>query len=144
MKPHQPFLKAIYADPESDAPRLAYADWLAERGDTWSEVIRIQCRYPDRYMPWETADRLEELLKEHQHRFDRGADDLLVYVRFRRGMIEEVHCSADRFLKVGTRILETFPLVNVLSLDKVEGRGMRLSDSVRALGNAVAEDDAPG
>ena len=82
---------------------------------------------PDGYMPWETADRLEELLNEHQHRFDRGADDLLVYVRFRRGMIEEVHCSADRFLKVGSRILETFPLVNVLSLHKTQGRGMRLA-----------------
>ena len=128
-KPHQPFLKAIHADPESDAPRLAYADWLAERGDAWSEVIRIQCRYPDRYMPWETADRLEGLIKEHQHRFDRGADDLLVYVRFWRGMIEEVHCSADRFLKVGTRILETFPLVNVLSLHKVRGCGKRLAES---------------
>ena len=69
MKPHQPFLKAIQADPESDAPRLTYADWLAERGDAWSEVIRIQCRYPDGHMPWETADRLEELLNEHQHRF---------------------------------------------------------------------------
>jgi len=81
------------------------------------------------YMPWETADRLEELIKEHQHRFDRGADDLLVYVRFRRGMIEEVHCSAHRFLEVGTRILEKFPLVNVLSLHKVKGHGMRLAHS---------------
>jgi uncharacterized protein (TIGR02996 family) len=40
MTPHQPFLDAIQADPDSDAPRLAYADWLAERGDAWSEVIR--------------------------------------------------------------------------------------------------------
>lgn len=128
MEPHQPFLEAIQTDPESDAPRLIYADWLAERGDAWSEVIRIQCRYPNGYMPWETADRLEELLREHQHRFDRGADDLLVWVRFWRGMIEEIHCSAERFLKVGKRILETFPLVNVLSLDKVQGRGMRLAN----------------
>ena len=85
LKPHQPFLDAIQADPDSDEPRLTYADWLAKRGDVWSEVIRIQCRYPDGYMPWKTADRLEELLPEHQPRFDRGADDLSVYVRFRRG-----------------------------------------------------------
>ena len=128
MQPHQPFLDAIQADPDSDVPRLAYANWLADRGDAWSEVIRIQCRYPDGYMPWETADQLEELLAEHQHRFDRGADDLSVFVRFRRGMVEEIHCSAERFLKAGSRIMETFPLANVLSLYKIQGRGMRLAN----------------
>ena len=45
-----------------DVPRLTYANWLAVRDDAWSEVIRIQCRYPDRYMPWTTADQLEKLL----------------------------------------------------------------------------------
>ena len=60
--------------------------------------------------------------------FAPRADDLLVYVRFRRGMIEAVHCSTDRFLKVGSRILETFPLVNVLCLYKTQGRGVRLAE----------------
>lgn len=127
MTPHQPFLDAIQADPDSDAPRLAYAHWLAERGDAWSEVIRIQCRYPDGYMPWETADRLGGLLNEHQYRYDCGADDLSVYVRFTRGMIEEIYCSAETFLKAANRILERFPLVNVLSLYAIRGRGMRLA-----------------
>jgi uncharacterized protein (TIGR02996 family) len=124
---HRPFLDAIRAEPESDALRLTYADWLAERGDPWAEVIRIQCRYPDRYMPWETADWLEELLDAHKHRWDRGADDLGVFVRFWRGMVEEVDCSAARFLQVGQRLLETFPLVHVLSICKVQGRGARLA-----------------
>ena len=74
-------------------------------------------------MPWETADRLEELLNEHQHRDDRGADDLSVYVWFRRGMVEEIYCSAETFLKAANRILERFPLVNVLSLYDIRGRG---------------------
>lgn len=146
MTRHQPFLDAIHADPDSDAPRLAYADWLAERGDAWSEVIRIQCRYPDGYMPWETADRLDELRDEHQHRYDRGADDLSVYVRFRRGMVEEVYCSAETFLKAASRILERFPLVNVLSLRDIRGRGMRLASqpelsAMRSLKMAQLADD---
>ena len=65
-------------------------------------------RNEDGYMPWETADRLEELLNEHQHRYDRGADDLSVYVRFKRGMVEEIYCSAETFLKAANRILERF------------------------------------
>jgi len=128
MKAHQSFLDAIQADPESDVPRLSYADWLADRGDAWSEVIRIQCCYTDGYMPWETADRLEELLAKHQYRFDRGADDLSVYVRFCRGMVEEVQCTAVTFMKEGSRILETFPLVNVLSLSEIQERGMKLAN----------------
>ncbi|HEY1066638.1 MAG TPA: TIGR02996 domain-containing protein, partial [Pirellulales bacterium] len=43
----QPFLDAIRAAPEDDAPRLIYADWLDEQGDESSRdraaFIRAQC-----------------------------------------------------------------------------------------------------
>jgi uncharacterized protein (TIGR02996 family) len=39
------FLKAIAADPEEDAPRLVYADWLEENGQpARAELIRVQVR----------------------------------------------------------------------------------------------------
>src|ERR1700754_5023358 len=38
------FLRAISAAPDDDAPRLVYADWLDERGDTRAEFIRLQVR----------------------------------------------------------------------------------------------------
>jgi uncharacterized protein (TIGR02996 family) len=38
------FLSAILADPDDDAPRLVFADWLEERGDPRGEFIRGQCR----------------------------------------------------------------------------------------------------
>lgn len=101
MKPHQPFLDAIQADPDSDVPRLTYSDWLADRGDAWSEVIRIQCRYPDGYIPWKTADQLEDLIYEHQNRLDRGADDLAVNVKFWRGMVEEINRVAAQCKRYG-------------------------------------------
>ena len=38
---------AIEADPDSDLPRLVFADWLDERGDARdrkrAELIRVQC-----------------------------------------------------------------------------------------------------
>jgi uncharacterized protein (TIGR02996 family) len=38
------FLAAIIEDPESDGPRLIYADWLEETGDeARAEFIRLQC-----------------------------------------------------------------------------------------------------
>jgi uncharacterized protein (TIGR02996 family) len=34
-------IRAILADPEAPAPRLAYADWLAQRGDDRAEAVRV-------------------------------------------------------------------------------------------------------
>ena len=39
------FLRTILADPDDDAPRLIYADWLDENGDSdRAEFIRLQVR----------------------------------------------------------------------------------------------------
>jgi uncharacterized protein (TIGR02996 family) len=151
MELHQPFLDAIRAEPESDAPRLAYADWLGQREDPWAEVIRIQCRYAECdlscELPWETRVRLEELLQTHRHRWDRGADDLGVKVWFRRGMVEAVYCSAAKFLEVGKRLWEAFPLIHSVEIHGIRGRGAKLAarrelSAARSLRlNDLADDD---
>jgi uncharacterized protein (TIGR02996 family) len=41
-----PFLRTIAAHPDDDAPRLVFADWLEERGETYAEFIRLQCGLP--------------------------------------------------------------------------------------------------
>ncbi len=64
-------------------------------------------------------------------------------------MVQEIHCSAERFLKAGSRIMETFPLANVLSLYKIQGRGMRLTNqpelsAMRSLKlDQLGDDDWP-
>src|SRR5262245_65825725 len=42
MPQHDDFLRAILAEPDEDAPRLVYADWLDEHGDPRGEFIRLQ------------------------------------------------------------------------------------------------------
>jgi len=37
------FIAAIHENPQDDAIRLIFADWLEERGDPYGEFIRIQC-----------------------------------------------------------------------------------------------------
>lgn len=60
MLDREPFLRAIFANPDDDLPRLVFADWLDEHGDhAWAELIRIQCE-------------LARLIPE----FDPGADEL--------------------------------------------------------------------
>lgn len=39
------FLRAIHADPDSDTPRLVFADWLEDQGDARGEMIRRACAY---------------------------------------------------------------------------------------------------
>lgn len=39
---HAEFLHAIFAAPEDDAPRIVYADWLSEIGDSRGELINLQ------------------------------------------------------------------------------------------------------
>jgi uncharacterized protein (TIGR02996 family) len=36
------FLLALQENPEDEAARLAYADWLEERGDTRAEYLRLE------------------------------------------------------------------------------------------------------
>lgn len=42
MVDNQAFIQAILANPTDDSPRLVYADWLEERGDSRGEFLRIQ------------------------------------------------------------------------------------------------------
>jgi uncharacterized protein (TIGR02996 family) len=44
MSEEAPFLRAIREQPDDDAPRLIYADWLEERGDPRGEYLRLWCR----------------------------------------------------------------------------------------------------
>jgi uncharacterized protein (TIGR02996 family) len=41
MSDERPFIEAILADPNDEAPRLIYADWLEERGDPRGEYLRL-------------------------------------------------------------------------------------------------------
>jgi uncharacterized protein (TIGR02996 family) len=52
------FLSAIRTDLHEDTPRLAYADWLEERGDPRGEYLRLQCELK---RVWSYADPHAEL-----------------------------------------------------------------------------------
>jgi uncharacterized protein (TIGR02996 family) len=65
MGDEEGFLAAIAAEPDDDALRLIYADWLEERGDPRYELVRV-CQamravpvWSDRY--WELKARRNEL-----------------------------------------------------------------------------------
>lgn len=60
----QDFLLAIHENPDDDAPRLMFADWLSENGqDERAELVRVQCeldRLERRRKDWLTCPTCEE------------------------------------------------------------------------------------
>jgi serine/threonine-protein kinase len=66
-------LRQIHARPDDDAPRLVYADWLAERGDPRGELIHVQCELapmaPGNPRRVRLKHREQQLLAEHRDKW---------------------------------------------------------------------------
>jgi uncharacterized protein (TIGR02996 family) len=66
-------LAAVAAAPDDDLPRLVYADWLQENGDTArADLIRFQCEHAKavrRDDPYPGEGHIERLLQSHGDRW---------------------------------------------------------------------------
>jgi uncharacterized protein (TIGR02996 family) len=107
------FLAAIIARPDDDLPRLVFADFLEESGDTErAEFIRVQCElarlpagHPDRPA---LAAREEELLDAYKPRWI--VPDLRGAQRFRRGFVEVVRTTAEWLVAAAGRLFARTPV----------------------------------
>lgn len=167
MAPHAPstFLEAVLASPDDDAPRLAYAAWLRERGDPRGAFIRVQCalagaegRDPARRAALEAEE--QDLLDRDRRRAlwlaEIGLTDNGVNA-FRRGFVERVGLSLDELLarhealaratpvrslrvwEIGARLdaLLDLPLLRQLRELSLRGAGCG-ADAIRALSSCEA------
>jgi uncharacterized protein (TIGR02996 family) len=79
-------LAAVLADPDSDGPRLLYADWLQEHGHSaGAEFIRVQCalaRLTNDDAAWFDLEARERTWLDAHGRFGWF---------YRRGLIERVY-----------------------------------------------------
>jgi uncharacterized protein (TIGR02996 family) len=113
------FLRAINEEPDEDAHRLVYADWLDDNGQPErAEFIRVQCALPrmapdDPRRPGLAAR--EQALYDAHHRAWR--DELADWARprayglhtFRRGFVAHVLCTARQWLKGAGTLLRRVP-----------------------------------
>ena len=99
------FLDQIRAHPEDDAPRLVYADWLDERGDSpRAEFIRVQIERAA--LPtWDVRQvalqlREKALLSQHRDpwRKELPVIDGVTWGEFRRGFVATAQIDAFRLL----------------------------------------------
>jgi uncharacterized protein (TIGR02996 family) len=74
------FVRAVIERPDEDTPRLIYADWLEEQGDTArAELIRVQCElapHGSGHEPRALLERENRLLLAHRRRFVAPLEDL--------------------------------------------------------------------
>ena len=121
MTDHDPFLHAIVSQPDADAPRLIYADWLEEQGHAErAEFIRVQCELAamkasdvatwDLIRLQELEEREEELLELPAALGENPIREVARHCRYQRGFIEEATFSQGMFLFQAERALRWVPL----------------------------------
>lgn len=133
MTEHQNFLDAIIEEPEEDAHRLVYADYLEELGDDRGEFIRLQCQRLE-YVPhteeYKRCKRQEDkLLSKYGKRWikELGAPAGKKH-EFDRGFIRHVELRATQFLKEGPSLLQKAPL-ELVRLPYLKGQVQKLVDA---------------
>ncbi len=137
MNDHDSLLAAILAHPDEDTPRLMFADWLQENGQSArAEFIRAQVRgVPDdwiynqpsqhpltphqqghrsafpgwRLLGWNPADRDVR----YQRPYEQGLSHSVFKVMFARGFADRVTLSAVDWLTHAEAVLARHPLRQV-------------------------------
>jgi uncharacterized protein (TIGR02996 family) len=147
---HDTFLRAIQAAPEEDAPRLIYADWLEEMGESaWlalAELIRVQVELVGKVK--KSKRRKAELQRQEQERLARASPEWLgtwatptIQWIFRRGLPDRFQAIAAG-IENGDRPRVTFHedgTLRVTGLNVPEGqryiyyRRTNYGDEVRSL-----------
>jgi uncharacterized protein (TIGR02996 family) len=122
---HDAFLRTIVANPDDDAPRLVYADWLDETEDRANadraEFIRLQIRLEslpadDPQRP-KLAKREKALLKKYAKKWAKPFRDILWWWSFGRGFLEGAAVMTERmsdnFTPLFRDLIERTPLREV-------------------------------
>ena len=119
MSDRESFLRSILDDPEDDAPRLVFADWLEEQGDAENvaraEFIRSQI---ERTKIPPTSPRAKALRKRERELFPQYAAkwraNLPEWARghadFRRGFVGKLRMTALRFVRHAKTLMAAVPL----------------------------------
>lgn len=112
-------VEAVLRSPEDDAPRLVYADWLAERDDPRGELISVQCalaRLPDDDPSRRVLkEREAALLTEHLTKWKASLGPGVVELRFERGFVDKVVIDPSVFLRHTSHLFEHEPVRHLVA-----------------------------
>jgi uncharacterized protein (TIGR02996 family) len=134
MSTEADFLRPIFADPDADGPRLVYADWREQCGDSArAEFIRVQCALAalpeDERERHPLREREQELIRRHRSEWLQSFIRLLGPIRrwlsgtpnwhadFRRGFVEILALNKDNYLR------HSFALSRMTPVRELDCRG---------------------
>jgi uncharacterized protein (TIGR02996 family) len=131
------FLRALQEEPEDDALRLIYADFLDDRGDPSSvaraELIRVQVELTSSVLTPDRADALTQrervLLAGWARKWLGDWADVLEGWTFRRGFVEGVWADASVFLDHAADWFADWPTLAVARLTRAAGHLPELAES---------------
>ena len=88
------FFRDILANPDDDTPRLIYADWLDDQGDSArAEFIRVQCELSRLKQAGKRDENLVQreaaLLTENQAKWAKPLVSRLYHAEFERGFLSQ-------------------------------------------------------
>jgi uncharacterized protein (TIGR02996 family) len=108
----QDFYSAVAASPDDDSVRLAFADWLEERGDPQGGFVRLQIQGND-------AAREPALLEKWaREQFGAAYCVLCSLPVFHRGFAAGISVRCEDWLELGPLLVRRAPLVQVHLVDR--------------------------
>ena len=133
MSDDRPLFDRRRADPQSDGPRLIYADWLDDHGEPErAEFIRVQCalaRLPDDALQRPALAAREAVLRDaNEARWAAPVAGLVTDWEFRRGVLDSVSVTPGQFFDHGQAVFDAAPVRKVRYVEV----GDRLSALVHA------------
>ena len=130
MTQEEVFLQRITQNPDDDAPRLVYADWLEERGDAdRAEFIRLQCALaraaPDTPASTRLQRRQQRLLREHEAAWRGGLPKLrgVRWGKFWRGFVAGATVTRGPALAAAAPALFAAAPVQRLHIEALDAAG---------------------
>ncbi|MEK6233560.1 MAG: TIGR02996 domain-containing protein [Planctomycetales bacterium] len=107
----------ILNNPQDDAARLVYADWLEERGNPRAEFIRLQFQLDQ--LPEFHSDRVEiemridDLLVEHELEWVGELADHVNEWEFRNGFVERIRVHPQHLVENPRQFFEQAPILHL-------------------------------
>lgn len=122
------FLRTILEDPDHDGPRLVYADWLEETGETArAEFIRVQIELARLANGNSHGDALRaqerNLLKRFRQRWIRRVGGFVRDAEFERGMIDHVRVTGADMVRHSERLFERAAVTRLRLTNAAEDLG---------------------
>jgi uncharacterized protein (TIGR02996 family) len=109
-------LRAVLDQPDDDAPRLAYANLMDQRGDVRGAFIRLELQAANWDPP--TAESLREgpadwLLLKNESDWTKSLKGIVEGHAFYRGFVSWISLSAGVFLEKAATILAEYPIQHI-------------------------------